>query len=441
MLVVRYRCADSARTYFEQQSIDGLYCVLSLISEQKAAPAASTPAAAVRSPPSSPKSPKSESSSESSSYSSSSSTSDRDKGKRDEKRKKFPPPRKVEDPRVFVLNRGTFVFGSNPGVSAEGHLLRDPYVSKSHFKVCSALCFCLKRVCSLAFAQIHEEHSRYFISDEASTNGTFLRKSADAQLDPHTGKPRGRRITARSIFLVGQAELVVTQCRDADRSSFLVLYHELLTLAFLSSSKSNATDAESKSPAVLPATPGSDALAADSEPHLLVQYKVRRGSIDSGRAAGGVGGGALPVLSLGPSVFPAAGVTPLSPHSPALWHASHAPHASHSAAAAAAAAASAAGGLSAPASPRNVGSRSRPSSVSSPPPHLIGHVPVPATSATTSPATVTVDAASSARSRSVSPALGAASAGAHAHGAGLSINVGGSHSSSASGRSTQKGRS
>lgn len=127
-----------ARTFFEQQSVDGLYCILSLANEQKAA----APPVSVVSPPQS--GGDSDSGSSSSSSQSSSSSSSTSSKKR--KKTKQPPPRKADDPRVFVLNRGTAVFGSSPGIDQQettnANVLKDPFVSKTHFKVAQQCPFC-----------------------------------------------------------------------------------------------------------------------------------------------------------------------------------------------------------------------------------------------------------------------------------------------------------
>jgi pSer/pThr/pTyr-binding forkhead associated (FHA) protein len=171
--------------------VDGLYCILSLVDEQKQAAAP----VSVVSPPDSPKSDSGSSSSSSQSSSSSSSTSAKKR-----KKQKHPPPRPVE-PRVFVVNRGSAVFGSSPGADQQettnANVLKDPFVSKTHFKIV-------------------EEHGNYFVSDESSTNGTFIRKRSDSMRDAD-GQLYGRRLQHRSVVLFGRADITITQCTDIDR--------------------------------------------------------------------------------------------------------------------------------------------------------------------------------------------------------------------------------
>lgn len=54
------------------------------------------------------------------------------------------------------------------------------------------------------------------MSDEGSTNGTFIRKRSDAMRDGE-GRVYGRRLLHRSAVLFGRADLVVTACTDVDR--------------------------------------------------------------------------------------------------------------------------------------------------------------------------------------------------------------------------------
>ena len=68
---------------------------------------------------------------------------------------------------------------------------------------------------SLLLYQVTEEAGQYFLTDEGSTNGTFIRKRSDSMRDAD-GQLFGRRLVHKSVVLFGRADLAVTQVSDID---------------------------------------------------------------------------------------------------------------------------------------------------------------------------------------------------------------------------------